>query len=191
MPKVFGESGFQQAFEHWLAPVFTPLASVLARHGGEHAHHDTTMEWVLMGLSVGLALGGIFIAYHLYVNRRRVEIPIGGPLYPVLLNKWYVDEIYNALWVNGLAKGGGSLMARFDQKVVDGGVNGAAWLTRAISTLSIWYDTWVVDGLVNLTAFTVRAFSFPVRFFQTGRLQSYALVFVVGVLALFGFLLTR
>ena len=60
MPKVFGESGFQQAFEHWLAPVFAAAAG--AAHGGHGAaHHDATMEWVLMGLSIGAALGGILI----------------------------------------------------------------------------------------------------------------------------------
>ena len=34
--------------------------------------------------------------------------PSGGPLYKVLLNKWYVDELYDFLFVNGLSKGGGT-----------------------------------------------------------------------------------
>jgi NADH-quinone oxidoreductase subunit L len=51
----------------------------------------------------------------------------------------------------------------------------------------MWWDTWIVDGLVNLSAFTVRALSFPVRFLQTGFLENYALVFVLGVLAIFGY----
>jgi NADH-quinone oxidoreductase subunit L len=191
MPKVFGHNGFIQAFEHWLAPVFEPVQAVAALHGEGHGHHDTTMEWILMGVSVGVALSGILLARHLYVTSKRVEIPIGGPLFPVLYNKWYVDELYDVLWVNGLSKGGGALMAKFDRQVVDGGVNGVAWLTRMISRISMWYDTWIVDGLVNLSAYTVRAFSFPVRFFQNGRIQSYALVFLVGVLAIFGFYLTR
>ena len=113
--------------------------------------------------------------------------PTGGFIYPVLLNKWYVDELYDFLFVNGLSKGGGTLMAKFDTNVIDGGVNGTAWLTRMVSRISMWYDTWIVDGLVNLTAFTVRALSFPVRFLQTGFLQSYALVFMAGVLGIFGY----
>jgi len=57
--------------------------------------------------------------------------------------------------------------------------------------VSMWWDTWIVDGLVNLSAFTVRALSFPVRFLQTGFLQSYALAFVLGLLAIFGYYWVR
>jgi NADH-quinone oxidoreductase subunit L len=191
MPKVFGENGFMQGLEHWLAPVFESgkeAAQAVAEHAGEHGGgHDTTMEWVLMGLSVGVAVAGILLARHIYLKLRENERPTGGAIYPVLLNKWYVDELYDFVFVNGFSKGGGALMAEFDRKVVDGGVNGTAWLTRMISTISMWYDTWIVDGLVNLAAFTVRALSYPVRFFQTGFIQSYALVFLGGVLAIVGY----
>ncbi|MBI4892224.1 MAG: hypothetical protein HY821_16470 [Acidobacteria bacterium] len=195
MPKVFGENGFMQGLEHWLGPVFESgkeAAHAVAGHGAsmaEHggAHHDTTMEWVLMGMSIGVALAGIFLARHIYLRMKEEDRPTGGAIYPVLLNKWYVDELYDFLFVNGLSKGGGTLMAEFDRKVVDGGVNGTAWLTRMTSRISMWYDTWIVDGLVNLSAFTVRAMSYPVRFFQTGFIHSYALVFLGGVLAIFGY----
>jgi NADH-quinone oxidoreductase subunit L len=149
------------------------------------------MEWVLMGLSIGVALGGIFIARALFFRGGNTELRTGGPLYPALLNKWYVDEIYNAVFMRGMTIGGGEAMARFDSKIVDGGVNGTAWMTRLISTISMWYDTWIVDGLVNLSAFTVRALSFPVRFIQTGFIQTYALVFVMGILAIFGYYWSR
>jgi NADH-quinone oxidoreductase subunit L len=190
MPKVFGENGFIQALEHWLAPVFAQ-GHAAAHEAAAHAHHDTTMEWVLMGLSIGVALGGIFIAKSLFFHGGNTELRTGGPLYPVLLNKWYVDEIYNFLFIRGLTINGGGMMAKFDSKVVDGGVNGTAWMTRMISRISMWYDTWIVDGLVNLTAFTVRAFSFPVRFMQTGYVHTYALVFVAGILAIFGYYWSR
>ncbi|NWF85549.1 MAG: NADH-quinone oxidoreductase subunit L [Bryobacteraceae bacterium] len=190
MPKVFGENGFMQALEHWRAPVFAQ-GHAAAHEAASHAHHDTTMEWVLMGLSIGVALGGIFIAKALFFGGGNIELRTGGPLYPVLLNKWYVDEIYNFLFVKGLTINGGGAMARFDANVVDGGVNGTAWMTRMVSRISMWYDTWIVDGLVNLSAFTVRALSFPVRFFQTGYLQTYALVFVMGILAIFGYYWSR
>ncbi len=191
MPKVFGHNGFIQAFEHWLAPVFEPVQSVAALHGEGHGHHDTTMEWILMGVSVGVALSGILLARHLYVTSKRVEIPIGRPVIPRALQQVVCGRVVRRALGDGLSKGGGALMAKFDRQVVDGGVNGVAWLTRMISRISMWYDTWIVDGLVNLSAYTVRAFSFPVRFFQNGRIQSYALVFLVGVLAIFGFYLTR
>lgn len=65
----------------------------------------------------------------------------------MLLNKWYVDEIYDFLFIHGFSMGGGNAMAKFYCGVVDGGVNGTAWLTRAVFTISMWYDTWIVDGL--------------------------------------------
>lgn len=183
MPKLFGENGFFQGFEHWLAPVFEH-GHAAAEAAEEHGSHSA--EWLLMALSVAVAVGGISVARYIYLRMKESERPTGGRLYPVLLNKWYVDELYDLLFVNGFSKGGGTVLGDFDRHVVDGGVNGAAWLTRLVSKMSMWWDSWVVDGLVNLMAWFVRAGSFPVRFFQSGWVQNYALVFVAGAVALFG-----
>jgi NADH-quinone oxidoreductase subunit L len=161
------------AFEHWLS---LPMAE---------GHGDHTTERILMLLSVAVAALGIFLASRFYLAK------VGGPLYPVLLNKWYVDEIYHFLFVRGLAKGAGAVLARFDQRVVDGGVNGAGWLTRFTSTLSIWWDTWIIDGLVRLSAFSVKVLSFPVRVLQSGFVQSYALVFTAGIALVFLYYISR
>ena len=184
---VFPE-GFR-ALEHWLEPVVPPIVS-----NAEEAHGEAGLEWALMCLSVGVALGGIWLARHLYL--RRTELPEkiarwSGPLYGVLLNKWYIDELYRALFINGLAKGGGSALAAFDSRIVDGGVNGAGWLTRFTSKVSIWWDTWIVDGSVRLLSFAVKVASYPTRVLQTGQVQSYALVFALGLLAFLGYFLTR
>jgi NADH-quinone oxidoreductase subunit L len=188
VPKALLDGGIFQGFEKWLAPVFEGGHEVVAEAG---AHHDASSEYLLMALSVVVALTGIAVARYVYLKLTAEQRPSGGPLYKVLLNKWYVDELYDFLFVNGLSKGGGSLLARFDSGVVDGGVNGVGWLTRFTSKASMWYDTWIVDGLVNLAAFVVKAVSFPVRFFQTGFVQSYALVFVAGLLMIFGYYLIR
>jgi NADH-quinone oxidoreductase subunit L len=100
-----------------------------------------------------------------------------------------VDEIYDFLFVNGLGKGGGRVLGAFDRNVVDGAVNGAGWLTRFSSRVSIWWDTWIVDGAVRLGSFTVKLLSYPVCILQTGRVQAYALFVVVGVLIFFGYYL--
>jgi NADH-quinone oxidoreductase subunit L len=177
-------------FEHWLAPAVSPAAHV---HVAEHAHEAAT-EWLLMAISVAVALAGIAVARHLYVTRPERAAALrqaAGPLYTVLANKWYVDEIYDLLFVNGLGKGGGSALARFDSRIVDGGVNGAGWITRLTSALSIWWDTWIVDGAVRLTAFLVKAASFPVRLLHTGSVQAYALVIVLGATVVFAWYLMR
>ncbi len=173
-------------FEHWLEPVMVRAAL----HAGDAAHHDAATEWLLMGLSVAVALGGIWVAREFYL--RRPEAPErlaqrAPGLYRTLLNKWYVDEIYGAVFVEGLAKGGGAALSQFDARVVDGGVNGAGWLTRFASQLSIWWDTWIVDGAVRLLSFAVKVGSYPVRLLQTGYVQAYALIFVLGVLVFFGY----
>ena len=188
VPKLWSAfpEGFR-AFEHWLEPVFEASVARAAAHGA--AHHDTSIEWLLMGLSVAVAVAGILVARYLYLIRPGLPDSIrksSGPLYDTLLNKWYVDELYDFLFVNGLAKGGGTAMARFDSVVVDGGVDGAGWLTRFTSRVSIWWDTWIIDGGIRFASFLVKVSSYPVRVLQTGYLQSYALVFVVGVA---GFLL--
>jgi NADH-quinone oxidoreductase subunit L len=182
---------FFSSFKRWLEPVF---ASAAAHEIAHEAAHDVTTEWTLMILTVTISVIGIFLAYRLYVKKPSIPESLSqssGPLYTALLNKWYVDEIYDFLFVNGLCKGGGTVLGIFDRKVVDGGVNGAGWLTKFVSTVSIWFDTWVVDGAVRLSSFLVKLSSYPVRILQTGSVQSYALIFVLGVAAIFGYYVAR
>ncbi len=188
-PKVWNLTGIFHGFENWLAPVFAA-----AHESGEHAHHDASIEWLLMGLSVGLAVAGIALARWFYHVNPSIPDALEArfkPFHTVLSRKWYVDEIYDFLFVNGLSKGGGSAMASFDQRIVDGGVNGAGWLTRFSSRLSIWWDTWIIDGAVRFTAFTVKLLSYPMCLLQTGRVQTYALFMVAGILVFFGYYMAR
>jgi NADH-quinone oxidoreductase subunit L len=190
-PKLWNLPEQFRAFELWLAPAFGAAA-----HEGAHegAHHDASIEWALMALSVAIAVAGIWLARYLYLKRTEIPGAIAArfkPVYSFLLNKWYVDELYDFLFVNGLAKGGGRAFSTFDQRVVDGGVNGAGWITRFSSNLSIWWDTWIIDGAVRFGAFTVKLLSYPVCVLQTGRVQAYALAMLAGVIAMFGYYIWR
>lgn len=72
----------------------------------------------------------------------------------------------------------------FDSKVIDGGVNSTAWLTRLSSRLTGGTDQYLVDGLVNaVAAFIIRLMSPLLRAAQTGFTQNYALVMVLGLVA--------
>ena len=189
-PKLWGMTGWFRGFEQWLEPAFAS-AAVEAAHEGPH---DASVEWILMSVSVAVALIGISIARYFYHHHTEIPDKLAsrsGLLYGLLLNKWYVDEIYDFLFVNGFAKGGGTVLGAFDRNVIDGGVNGAGWLTRFSSSFSIWWDTWIVDGAVRLTSLIVKISSYPVRVVQTGRVQAYALFVVVGALAFFGYYLAR
>ncbi len=186
--------GGSNRFEHWLEPVFGHAAEVMAAGAAHEAVHSVFQEWLLMGLSVGIAASGVYAAYYFVIKRREAAdrlVQATGGVHRVLQNKYYVDEVYNAVFVDGLAKGGGTALGKFDASVVDGGVNGAAWLTRFTSTLSIWWDTWVVDGAVRLSDFIVKVASYPVRLLQTGLVQAYALFIVLGVLIFFSYYLLR
>jgi len=175
-------------FERWLEPAFASAATEAARGGA----HDASTEWILMGISVAVAIIGIVVARYFYHHKPHVPDTLEKslrPLHGLLYNKYYVDEIYDFLFVNGLGKGGGRVLGAFDRNVVDGAVNGAGWLTRFSSRVSMWWDTWIVDGAVRLGSFSVKLLSYPVCILQTGRVQAYALFVVVGVLIFFGYYL--
>lgn len=181
-----------RSFEHWLEPV-TGMAMAAIRtealaHPAEAAGH-LALEWGLITLSTVLVLVGIWFAHSIYLRHPDRAATIrakAGAFYTLLVKKWYLDEIYGVVFVRGLALGGGRLLARTDRHVVDGGVNGAGWITRAASKISIWVDVYVVDGLVRLSAFATRFASIPLRLLQNGSLQAYALVIMIGVIILFG-----
>jgi NADH-quinone oxidoreductase subunit L len=189
-PKLWNLPESFRAFERWLQPSFASAAVETAQEGA----HNPSLEWMLMGLSVAVAIIGIAVARYFYNNRPSIPDSIERsckPLYTVLYNKWYVDEIYDFLFVNGLGKGGGRVCGAFDRNVVDGGVNGAGWLTRFTSRVSIWWDTWIIDGAVRFGSFCVKMLSYPVCILETGRVQAYAFFVVVGALAFLGYYIAR
>ena len=174
-------------FERFLAPVFdNPKVP-------EPHHYAHSVEIGLMAFSVGVAALGIYLAYRFYVKNPELPERLANSLrtaHTVLLNKYYVDELYGALFVNR-TKNLGNGFSAFDQTVVDGGVNGSAWLTRTTAEGSRLWDIWVIDGFVNLMAFVVRLISYPVRVVQTGQVQSYALLIVLGLLGFVAYYLVR
>jgi NADH-quinone oxidoreductase subunit L len=193
IPAVLGGGNF---IEHFMEPAF------------EHAHHALGevfkapvpghgVELGLMGLSVLIAVGGILVATRFY--RGAFEIPnrlaASFPgAYRTLLNKYWVDELYGAVFVRGLALGGGSALHANDRFVVDGGdgevrpglgVNGLAWGVRdVLAKASNLWDRWVVDGAVNLTAFVLDNLSYALRAVQNGLVQNYALSMLIGLFLL-------
>jgi NADH-quinone oxidoreductase subunit L len=181
--------GGSNRFEHFLEPV---ISRPMAEHAEAAATHASAMEYLLMLASIAIALAGIWLARLLYLQRAELPDKIAASwprLYRLVYNKYYVDQIYDAMFVNR-AKDLGTTLGAFDTSVIDGlGVDGAGWLTRFTSRLSIWWDTWIVDGSVNLAARIVWIVSFPVRMVQTGLVSSYALLIVIGLLIFLGYYL--
>jgi NADH-quinone oxidoreductase subunit L len=195
--------GGSDRFEAFLKPVFATAAEPAKTEGGtaqvaageqEKKEPAQPIEYGLMAASVAAAAVGWMLAKRAYSKAEKgYAEPIDAvapTLYRTLLNKWYVDEAYDYL-VTGRRKIGnlrlgvmglGEALWSFDANVVDGGVNGAGWLTRTIAWLSSQWDKYVIDGiLVNGPAVVTRLFSYPVRLVQWGLVQWYALVMVMGL----------
>jgi NADH-quinone oxidoreductase subunit L len=172
IPAVLGGSN---QFEHWLAPVFHPVAA--GAHGaagaGAHdaaaaAHHPAALEIGLMALSVTVALCGIFLAYFLYRVRtgKPEEIAKQWPtLYDVVYHKYYIDEIYE--W---------AVVQRF--------VSGSVWLWQM-------FDALFIDGIVNGVADLARAAGERVRRLQGGVVGGYAFSLLAGAVLIVGYILYR
>jgi NADH-quinone oxidoreductase subunit L len=180
--------GGENRFEKFLEPI---LKGVLPETGEVNiAHHALAKEISLMLASLAIVAAGIFLAYQLYRTKRIAPELVAAKwpkLYQLLLHKYYVDEIYDAAVVER-TKDLGTLLGSFDANVIDGvGVNGAGWLARFGSSLSMWWDKWVIDGLLNFSAKLMQLFSYPVRLLQTGMFSSYAMLILVGLVVLLAY----
>jgi len=135
---------------HYLAPLF----------GGEHAPHDETLVYA----SVAAGLAGIGLAWLCYVAApglpERFSQMLGG-LYRLVYNKYYVDEMYDAVIVHPIRDGSRALLwGVVDARLVDGAVNGAGALAKAVgaglrqmqSGYIRRYAAWVVLGSVAIVA---------------------------------------
>jgi NADH-quinone oxidoreductase subunit L len=159
-------------------------AEPAGERGGE-AHVSRGVELGLMGFSLVVAIVGISIAYRFYVTRPEISQQMAerfAGAHRTLLNKYYVDELYNATVVSGTMASARGLWT-VDRNVVDGAVNGTGWLTVVSSFLSGLTDRNVVDGLVNLVGWIVQESSLAFRRLQTGLVQNYALLMLFGLFA--------
>jgi NADH-quinone oxidoreductase subunit L len=143
---------------HWLEPITQPSAPLLPA-----VPLAPATEWALVGVAVVVALVGILAAWRLLKPQALVPAPQAPEergFARVLKNKWYVDEIYDALIVRPLV-----------------------WLSRDVLWKQI--DQRGVDGAaVNGVARGARALGWANRWLQTGQVGTYVAVFVVGVLLL-------
>ncbi len=142
---VGGLVGWGNRFEHFLAPVFGAAEPVAAAAG-------SITERLLMGVSVLVAFAGWGLAYLLYCRRTDLPQKIAdslGSFYQAVVHKYYIDELYAALFVKPL---------------IDG------------STRILWQgvDRKIIDTAVNDSAEGAQRVSDEVRHMQSGNLRSYA-----------------
>ncbi|MCG6961912.1 MAG: NADH-quinone oxidoreductase subunit L, partial [Acidobacteria bacterium] len=135
-----------------------------------------------------VAVSGIVVARAFYIGDRAYERPRRlaerFPLaYKLIANKYFIDELYEATVIAGTLKVA-DLLWELDARVVDGAVNGTRHTTVGTSFLSGVFDLKVVDGLVNLVAWIYQWASRKFRRLQVGFAQGYAMVMVLGAVAL-------
>ena len=156
------------------------------RHGEEHA--STGLELGLMVLSVLIAAAGIGLAWRFYVTRPEISDRLAerfAGVHRVLTNKYYVDELYGKTVIKGTLASGRGLWA-VDRLAIDGAVNAASHLAVVSAWFSSLTDRRVVDGLVNLVGWVAQESSFGFRRVQTGLVQNYALLMLLGIFLFVG-----
>jgi NADH-quinone oxidoreductase subunit L len=166
-----------QGLEHAPAPAHTPEPGSISpepgalspepEHSAAETHAaDSSTELALMGLSSAIAIVGIGIAFVLFVKRPRKANLHPTGVQKVLVNKYYVDELYDAVIVRPI---------------------------HAVSSGVLWkgVDARVIDGAVNGTGAAIRAGGSVLRRLQTGSVRAYAMALFAGVVAMLGYYLWR
>lgn len=139
----------------WLEPVLPAPA---------HEVQPATEYW-LMGFSLSVALVGILIAW--YFHRRKTEVadrletqnPIFSRIHSLLFHKWYVDELYNAVFVRPIL-----------------------WISEKVLFRVI--DVSIIDGIINDVGSFLRGAGGVSRRMQTGDARAYAAAILLGTLGL-------
>jgi NADH-quinone oxidoreductase subunit L len=157
--------GGHNTLGEWLAPSF-------AAPGGAHeagAELDTALELQLMFVSSAIAVFGIGLAWFLWTKRGDIVDGLAARfagVHRLLLNKYYVDELYDAAIVQPV---------------------------KVISREALWrgFDVAVIDGAVNGTGTIVGGGAWLLRRLQNGSVRAYAGSLFIGVVLILGYYLWR
>jgi NAD(P)H-quinone oxidoreductase subunit 5 len=147
---------FANRFEEFIHPPSETLQEVLEAS----AEFDLHEFLVMGGSSVAIALVGIFLAVLMYRTRAIDPGAIANsikPFYQLSLNKWYIDDIYDVVFVQG---------------------------SRKLAKQVLEIDIRIVDGLVNLAGFVTLISGEGLKYLENGRAQFYALIVFGAVLGL-------
>jgi NADH-quinone oxidoreductase subunit L len=141
-------------------------------------------------VSLVVALGGLFLGWLVY-GRKPLEagqpdplVKALGPVHTLLRNKYYIDEIYAAVFIRPTVWVADHVYAWIDRGAIDGTLHAIAKGAFAIALGNRWFDIHVVNGTVDLVGNSVKWLGRAVRPLQTGRAQNYLLVALISVLFL-------
>jgi NADH-quinone oxidoreductase subunit L len=168
------ESFLEPSFEahgavHEAAAAPAAEAPAAAEHAAEASHADAGTELTLMALSSGIALAGIGIAWYFWLRSRSAADGVArsfGGVYRLLLDKYRIDELYDAVLVQPI---------------------------KLLSTVGLWrgVDAGLIDGAVNGVGAMISGGSSALRRLQTGSVRTYAFWLLTGSVAILGYYLFR
>jgi len=164
------EGGSEASALHGAEGAMAPAERSEAPHASEaSAHHDTGTELALMAVSIALAFAGIGLAWYFFVRSPGSADSVAeaaAPVHQLLLNKYYVDELYDAAIVRPTVGVSRALLWKVvDAEVIDGAVNGAG---AVVQTSASW-----------------------LRRLQTGSVRVYAVSVLLGVVLVLGYYVWR
>jgi NADH-quinone oxidoreductase subunit L len=161
---------------HFLAPVATA-------HGAEEHHGFGMVDFALMVGSVLIAIGGWWLAYTMYVRKPEMADAWAEKYrnaHRLLLNKYWVDELYDFLVVEP-SKRLGVIWDWFDHTVIDGAVRGVARMTQGGAWLSTWIEKYILYGFLNVVGYSNHLGARAFRLLQTGFVHHYAFIVIIGL----------
>jgi NADH-quinone oxidoreductase subunit L len=171
---------FLSVFAGWVGlPWLSHGFSSFVYHGELH-HHSPS--YILMVVSTIVAVSGIGLAYTIYYKNKISADSLMEkfkPLYTLLYNKYFIDEIYDKIIIKptlALTRG----MWWYDANIIDGLVNFSGWITIKWADAKMWFDKYIVDGAVNGAGYLCMAGAWLLKFVQSGSVQFYALVIIAG-----------
>ena len=153
----------------------------------EHLSHEGAIHVTATLTAFTTAAAGVLLAAAMYLWRIVSPTVVAytfRPVYSFLANRWYFDELYNAIFVvpaHGLA----AVASGIDRELIDPFIHGLAGLAKGIAGVDAWIDKYVVDGIVNATAEATWNAGLELKKLQTGRLRQYVMFIVVGTVAIF------
>ena len=150
IPEIFARNS--HLLGHFLQPVFAGHEKLVTE-----SPVSVSTEWMLMGISAGLAIIIVIFAWMRFSRKPELGEPAGFGKW--LANKWYVDELYQAVIVKPL-----NAFADFLNRVVEKNV---------------------IDGMVNGAGRLVQYGSRQIRYLQSGQVGGYVLLMVLGIVILF------
>lgn len=121
IPEVFAEHA--HSLEHFLAPIFAESAKLAEQH-----HLSASQEYLMMGASTAAIVVVILLAINSYKKYQASDDAAATGLGKVLENKWYIDELYDAVVVNPLHSIAGFFKNIIEKSGIDGLVNGVGKL---------------------------------------------------------------